>query len=96
MCAPSAHGDILPIVVPIALLLVIVVVTTIALSIAFASMFVLSIAVVPMAMIVLPIVPATVIVRLVFRGSYEVHRPITGVVFSAVLAPISRMPGRHV
>jgi hypothetical protein len=34
--------------------------------------------------------------RLVFLGSHEVHGPIAGVVFMAVLAPISRMTGRNV
>jgi hypothetical protein len=90
----------LTIVVPIAVLLVIVVVpmTMIVLSIVVVpmTMIVLSIAVAPMTMIVLSIVPAAVVVRLVFRGSYEVHRPIAGIILAAMLAPIPRMAGRHV
>jgi hypothetical protein len=34
--------------------------------------------------------------RFVFRRSHEVHRPIAGVVFAAVLAPISRVIRRNV
>ena len=34
--------------------------------------------------------------RFVFLGSDEVHGPIAGIVFMAVLAPISRMTGRNV
>src|SRR5260370_34237662 len=36
------------------------------------------------------------IFRIVFLRSHEVHGPIAGVVFTAVLAPISCMPRRHV
>ena len=48
--------------------------------------------------IVVSIMPvmAAIVVRLVFRGSYEVHRPIAGIVLAAVLAPIPRMPRRYV
>jgi hypothetical protein len=80
-------------------IVVVVPMTMIVLSIAVVvptTMIVLSIAVVvPTTMIVLSIVPATLVVRLVFHGSYEVHRSITGIVLSAVLAPIPRMVGRY-
>jgi hypothetical protein len=76
----------LTIVVPIVVLLVVVTMI----------MIVLAITVVPMTMIVLSIVLAAVVVRLVFRGSYEVHRPIAGIILAAMLAPIPRMAGRYV
>jgi hypothetical protein len=59
------------------------------------TMIVASIAVL-MTMIVLSIVPAALVIRLVFSGPYEVHRPIAGIILSAMLAPIPRVPRRHV
>jgi hypothetical protein len=47
-------------------------------------------------MIGAPTVPSALVVRLVFRGSYEVHRPIAGIILSAMPAPILRMSRRHV
>jgi hypothetical protein len=78
--------------------IVVMSVTMIVLSIVavFMTMIVLSIVAVFMTMIILSIVSAALVIRLVFRGSYEVDRPITRIVLSAVLAPIAGMPGRHV
>jgi hypothetical protein len=47
-------------------------------------------------LIVLSIVPAAIVIRLVFSRPYEVHRPITRIILSAMLAPILGMAGRYV
>jgi hypothetical protein len=58
---------------------------------------VLTIAIAPApAVLVFPIVPGAVEPGLVFCRSNEVHGPIAGVVFIAVLAPVPRVPGGHV
>jgi len=75
------------VVVPIVVVVVTVVV------IMTVAMIVVSI--VPVIVSIMPVIAACV-VRLVFCGSYEVHRPIAGVVLSAMLAPILRMARRHV
>jgi uncharacterized membrane protein len=77
----------LTIVVPIIVPIVVPVIVTVIVTIVVPSVVV---------MIVLSIVPAAIVVRLVFRGSYEVHRPIAGIILAAMLAPIPRMAGRHV
>jgi len=75
------------VVVPIVVVVVTVVV------IMTVAMIVVSI--VPVIVSIMPVIAACV-VRLVFCGSYEVHRPIAGVVLSAMLAPILCMARRHV
>src|ERR1700730_4739255 len=67
-----------------------VVVSMIMFAVSFVPMLVVSL--VPM----LVVIPAALVIRLVFCGSYEVHRPITGIILSAIPAPIPRMTGRHV
>ncbi len=47
-------------------------------------------------MAVIFVVPAAIEIRLVFLGSYEVHRPIAGMILVAMLAPIPCMPRRYV
>jgi hypothetical protein len=68
-------------------------------------MVIVSIVVVSMTVIVTSIVvsvtmivvmPAALVIRFVFSGPYEVHRPIAGIVLSAMLAPIPRMARRYV
>jgi uncharacterized membrane protein len=77
----------LTIVVPIIVPIVVPVIVTVIVTIVVPSVVV---------MIVLSIVPAAIVVRLVFRGSYEVHWPVARIILSAMLAPIPRMAGRHV
>jgi uncharacterized membrane protein len=77
----------LTIVVPIIVPIVVPVIVTVIVTIVVPSVVV---------MIVLSIVPAAIVVRLVFRGSYEVHWPAARIILSAMLAPIPRMAGRHV
>jgi hypothetical protein len=78
---------VVPIVVPIIVPIVVPVIVTVIVTIVVPSVVV---------MIVLSIVPAAIVVRLVFRGSYEVHWPVARIILSAMLAPIPRMAGRHV
>jgi len=59
------------------------------------TMIVVSIAV-TMTVTMIVVVLAALVVRLVFSGPYEVHRPITSIILSAMLAPIPRMAGRYV
>jgi hypothetical protein len=82
----------LTVVVPIVVVVSIVVVSM-AMIVASIVVTVTTI-VVTVTMIV--VVPAALVIRLVFSGPYEVHRPITGVILSAMLAPIPRMVGRYV
>jgi hypothetical protein len=84
---PIVVPIIVPIVVPIIVPIVVPVIVTVIVTIVVPSVVV---------MIVLSIVPAAIVVRLVFRGSYEVHWPVARIILSAMLAPIPRMAGRHV
>src|SRR5258708_9877077 len=60
------------------------------------SMTMVFVVAVAASMIVLSIVPAALVIRLVFSGPYEVHRPITCIILSAMLPPIPGVAGRYV
>ena len=49
-----------------------------------------------MTVVVIVTMMAMLVIRLVFGGAHKVHRPIAGIVFATVLAPILRVSGRHV
>jgi hypothetical protein len=84
---------IVPIVVVAPIAVVVPIVVIVPIVVVSMTVIVASI-VVTVTMIV--VMPASLVIRLVFSGPYEVHRPITGVILSAMLAPILRMAGRHV
>jgi len=78
---PSSKSVSLTVVVPIVIVSMIMIVAAI---------------VVTTLMIVLSIVLAAPVVRLIFSGPYEIHRPVAGIILSAMLAPILRMTGGYV
>jgi hypothetical protein len=79
---------------------VVPIVIVIAIAIAIVIMVVVMVMTAAMIVVVPVIVPIMAVIasviRLVFCRSYEVHRPIAGVVLSTMLAPILRMARRHV
>jgi hypothetical protein len=83
------------IVVPVARALVLATVTVFATVAVLATVAVFA-TVAVLATVVLATVTAVYIPGLVLLRSDEVHRPITGVVLAAVLAPISGVARRHV
>src|SRR5215469_331940 len=54
------------------------------------------VAVMVVAVAVAVVVVVWTVARLIFGGSHEVHRPVAGVIFMAVPAPVLRMTRRHV
>jgi hypothetical protein len=88
------------VILPVVAALVIPVLPVLAipvLAIPVLTISVLMIAIAPAsAVLVFPVVPGAVEPRLVFRRSNEVHGPIAGVVFTAVLAPVPRVTRGHV
>ena len=91
------------VIMPIAVVASIVIVVSIAVVVPL--MIVVPIAVVSMTVIVASIVvtaamivvmSAALVIRFVFSGPYEVHRPIAGIILSAIPAPILCMAGRYV
>jgi uncharacterized protein (DUF983 family) len=69
----------------------------VSIAVVFMTMIVASIVVtVTMTMTMIVVMPAALVIRLVFSGPYEEHRPIAGIILSAMLAPIPRMAGRYV
>ena len=52
--------------------------------------------IVSMIVVVIMTMVVMFVVRLVFGRAHKVHRPIAGIVFATVLAPILRVSGRHV
>jgi hypothetical protein len=77
------------VVVPIVIVIVVVIVVM------TVTMAMIVVSIVLVIVSIMPVIAASV-VRLVFCRSYEVHRPIAGVVLSAMLAPILCMARRHV
>jgi hypothetical protein len=84
------------VVVSVVVMSVTMIVLSIVAVFVFMRMIVFAIAAVFTTMVVLSIVPAALVIRLVFRGSYEVHRPIARIILAAMPAPIPSMPRRHV
>jgi hypothetical protein len=81
--APIMVVSVLTIVAPIVVVSVLAIVDLIV----FMSMLMIVVATAP--------VVAVFVIRLVFRRSNEIDRPIACIVFPAVLAPIPRVPRRH-
>jgi hypothetical protein len=53
--------------------------------------------VMPLVIVIVVMLPLSMIVtRSIFRRSNEIDRPITGMVFMTVLAPVLRVSGRYV
>jgi hypothetical protein len=82
------------VVVAVVVPIVVAVVVPVVVPIVVVVMTVATIVVVPVIVSIMPVIAS--VVRLVFCRSYEVHRPIAGVILAAVLAPILRMTRRHV
>jgi hypothetical protein len=83
------------VVVSIAVVVLLVPVIVVSIVVVVLLVPVIVVSIVVMVVAVAMIVLAAFVVRRVFCGSYEVHGPITGIIFSAMLAPIPRMVGRH-
>jgi hypothetical protein len=78
--------------------MVVVLIVVMSMTVIVVSIAVIAVIAVSIVLVLISIVPviAPLVVRFVLRGSYEVHRPITSIVLSAIPAPIPRMPRRHV
>jgi hypothetical protein len=79
------------IVVPLVVMVVIVPVLIMAVIAAVVIVLMM-----PAVVIMLMVVIAPYVARLVFLRSDEIHRPVAGIIFTAVLAPVSCMLRRHV
>jgi hypothetical protein len=75
--------------------MVVVLIVVMSMTVIVVSIAVIAVSIVLVLISIVPVI-APLVVRFVLRGSYEVHRPITSIVLSAIPAPIPRMPRRHV
>jgi hypothetical protein len=88
------------VILPVVTALVIPVLPVLAISVLTISVLMISVLMISVApasaVLVFPVVPGAVEPGFVFRRSNEVHGPIAGVVFTAVLAPVPRVTRGHV